>query len=117
MTVLLYSVLMRNIKIDTERMLYIEAYLLANGSFGRDVVCSRFNISKETATVLIKLYQEQCPEQMVFDKKPKRPRFVKTTTCKPCLFQSLTEAQRYLKLSSELNAIIELRSKTNIQHK
>ena len=104
-------------KTDTERMLYIEAYLLANGSFGRDVVCSRFNISKETATVLIKLYQEQCPEQMVFDKKPKRPRFVKTATCKACLFQSLAEAQRYLKLSSELNALIELRAKTNTRHK
>ncbi len=107
MTVLLYSVLMRNIKIDKERLLYIEAYLLANGSFGRDIICSRFNISKETATVLIKLYQQQCPGQMFFDKKPKRPRFVKTSTCKPCLFQSLIEADKYLKLSNELNAIIE----------
>ncbi len=98
---------MRNMKTDTERMLYIEAYLLANGSFGRDVICSRFNISKETATVLIKLYQQQCPGQMFFDKKPKRPRFVKTPTCKPCLFQSLIEADKYLKLSNELNAIIE----------
>jgi len=98
---------MRNIKIDTERLLYIEAYLLTNGSFGRDVICSRFNISKETATVLIKLYQEHCPGQMLFDKKPRRPHFVKTTTCKPCLFLSLAEAQKYLKLSSELNALIE----------
>ncbi len=106
---------MRNIKIDTERMLYIEAYLLDRDSFGRDVICSRFNISKETATVLIKLYQEQCPGQMIFDKKPKRPRFVKTTTCKPCMFQSLAEAQKYLKLSSELNAIIE--NKIKNQHR
>lgn len=84
-------------KTDLERMYYIEALLLLVGDFGRPTLVERYGISREKATKLIKAYEECCPGQMILDKKPVKPLYVKSETCKPCLFESLDEAKKYIK--------------------
>jgi len=92
-------------KTDLERLHYIEGLLLLKGEFGRPDLAERYGISREKATLLIKSYEECCPGQMILDKKPKKPIYVSSKTCKPCLFESLEEAKKYIKADTIIHDI------------
>jgi len=94
-------------KTETERLMLIEAQLLVNGTLTRNQLIDRYGISKKTASLLIKTYSECCPGQMILDKTPRRPLYIRSETCKPCLLKSLKLAKDYLNTSFSLNVFID----------
>lgn len=95
---------------DLERLLYIEALLLANGSVSRAELCQRFGFSVRSATRILKLYMAQCPDRMAMrfagDAQDK-PAYVRCRSAEPCYFTDRQQAQAYLEVSNQLKDILD----------
>jgi len=93
------------------RLLYIEANTLVNSKIGRPALVARFSISKETATRSLAFYEENCPGQTFIDKGLKKPAYVATDKCKPCLFKNMDEARQFLDANHQIDGITDYKLK------
>ncbi len=95
---------------DLERLLYIEALLLANGSVSRAELCQRFGFSVRSATRILKLYMRECPNQMEMrfaGYAQDKPAYVPQQKAAPCLFQNRQQAKDFLDVSLRLKDILD----------
>ncbi len=88
-----------------EKLMYIEALLLTRGKVRRAYLMERFRISPKSATLLLEAYIQQCPDQMELIYGPK-PHYAASTSLKPCLFDNESSAKRFMKISTQMDAIL-----------
>jgi predicted DNA-binding transcriptional regulator YafY len=95
---------------DLERLMYIEALLLANGSVSRADLCRRFGFSVRSATRVLKIYMQHFPDQMEMrfaGYESDKPAYASLKSMSPRLFENVRQARDFLDYSNAIETALE----------